>query len=72
MTRHWVHRLVDGMVCALLAMSFATPAGADVKHPNLLLNRQEIDQIKVKVRDHKWAADLLDQVKTLADGGGRI
>jgi hypothetical protein len=30
-----------------------------VQHPNLLLNRAEIDQIKIKVRDHAWAARLL-------------
>jgi len=26
-----------------------------VQHPNLLLNQAEIDQIKLKVRDHPWA-----------------
>src|SRR2546428_8168832 len=38
-----------------------------VQHPNLLLNRTEIDQIKLKVRDHPWAARLLDRVKAKAE-----
>jgi hypothetical protein len=38
-----------------------------VRHPNLLLNQQEIDQIKLKVRDHPWAARLLNRVKAKAE-----
>ncbi|HEX9272453.1 MAG TPA: alginate lyase family protein [Candidatus Binatia bacterium] len=38
-----------------------------VRHPNLLLNQTEIDQIKLKVRDHPWAARLLDRVKAEAE-----
>src|SRR6266496_2800824 len=41
-----------------------------VRHPNLLLNQTEIDQIKLKVRDHPWAARLLDRVKAKAEKDG--
>ena len=37
-----------------------------VKHPNLLLNQKEIEQIKLKVQQHPWAARLLDRVKEKA------
>src|SRR5262245_19964819 len=35
------------------------PKNIAVIHPNLLLNRTEIEQIKRKVQDHPWAARLL-------------
>jgi hypothetical protein len=38
-----------------------------VKHPNLLLNGEEIEQIKRKIRTQDWAAKLFDQVKGLAE-----
>ncbi len=38
-----------------------------VRHPNLLLNRPEIDEIKVKARDHPWVARLLERVKAKAE-----
>jgi hypothetical protein len=41
-----------------------------VRHPNLLLNQAEIDQIKLTVREHSWAARLLERVKTNADKDG--
>jgi hypothetical protein len=41
-----------------------------VQHPNLLLNQKEIDDIKLKVRDHPWAARLLDRVKAKAEKDG--
>jgi hypothetical protein len=45
-----------------------TPAvGADVQHPNLLLNRAEIAQVQAKIARHAWAANLLDRVRELAD-----
>jgi hypothetical protein len=37
------------------------------RHPNLLLNKAEIEQVKVKVRENAWAARLLDRVKAKAD-----
>ena len=46
-----------------------SPAAASpaVRHPNLLLNRAELDQINGKIHDHKWAADLFQRVKAMAD-----
>jgi hypothetical protein len=45
-----------------------TPAAEPaVKHPNLLLNRDEIEQVKAKIKDHAWAAQLFDRVRELAD-----
>ena len=43
---------------------------AAVKHPNLLLNPEEIEQIKLKVKEHAWAARLLDRVKAKAEKDG--
>jgi hypothetical protein len=36
-----------------------------VKHPNLLLNREEIEQVKAKIQRYPWAAALLDRLKTM-------
>ena len=38
-----------------------------VRHPNLLLNKEEIEQVQLKVRDNAWAARLLDRVKAKAE-----
>lgn len=44
--------------------------GPVARHPNLLLNRDEIEQVKAKVREHAWAARLLDRVKEKAEKDG--
>src|SRR5687768_7318590 len=44
--------------------------GAAVRHPNLLLNTDEIEQVKAKVREHAWAARLLDRVKEKVEKDG--
>jgi len=51
-----------------IAMASGVIAAPDVavKHPNLLLNQAEIDQIKLKVQEHPWAAGLLERVKAKA------
>jgi hypothetical protein len=46
--------------------------GVEVRHPNLLLDQQEIEQIKVKVREHAWAARLLDRVRAKAEQDGAV
>jgi len=54
-------RVVAGAVLVLLA---STALGAPpVKHPNLLLDRQEIQQVQEKIRKHPWAADLLKRIR---------
>jgi hypothetical protein len=42
-------------------------ARANVRHPNLLLNRSEIDEVKGKIRAQPWAAALFQRVKAMAD-----
>lgn len=49
----------------------ASEPSAAVKHPNLLLNREEIDQIKAKIKQHDWAARVFEQVKAMANDGSR-
>jgi hypothetical protein len=52
-----------------LALSAATVWAAEppaVRHPNLLLNREEIEQVKAKIRREPWAAKLLERAKALA------
>jgi hypothetical protein len=53
-----------------LALSAGTLWAAEpprVQHPNLLLNRKEIEQVKAKIRREPWAAKLLERAKALAD-----
>jgi hypothetical protein len=65
---------------ALLAQGMASageqPAVKQVvKHPNLLLNPEEIGQVKAKIKKYQWAADLFARIKELADDNrwtGRI
>jgi hypothetical protein len=42
-----------------------------VKHPNLLMNRDEIQQVQAKIKDHSWAARLFQKVRELADDNRR-
>jgi hypothetical protein len=65
-----------GLVATVLAvLATRSPAWADgkpaVKHPNLLLNRDEIEQVKAKIKQYDWAATLFQRVKELADDRGR-
>ena len=73
MKRHyspWKLAAIAG-TCLILAAGLATApaaaAGPKVQHPNLLLNREEIDAIKRKIAAHKWAADLFEREKAMAD-----
>lgn len=67
-----VLRVALGMIVLLFSMlSVSLNAGEkttpSIQHPNLLLNRTEIEQIKLKVQQHAWAARLLERVKAKAD-----
>jgi hypothetical protein len=53
------------MIALLVAAS-----AQEARHPNLLLTREEIEQVKVKVREHPWAARLLEQVTSKAEKDG--
>jgi hypothetical protein len=46
------------------------PQSKTVRHPNLLLNREEIEQVKQKIKQYPWAAALWARVKALADQPG--
>ncbi|MGB2824165.1 MAG: alginate lyase family protein, partial [Phycisphaerae bacterium] len=59
------------LLCAALSASVPAAEVPAVRHPNLLLNRQEIEQVRAKVRRHEWAARLLDRVKEMAKDPGR-
>ena len=68
------NRTVLLAVCLCLGAGSPRAAADDrprVQHPNLLLNRQEIDADKAKIKQHPWAARLFDRVKKLADDNGR-
>jgi hypothetical protein len=64
--------LVFAAVGAAASAQDAERKSVAVRHPNLLLNRQEIEQVKVKVQEHDWAARLLDRVKAKADKDGSV
>src|SRR5678815_3115236 len=70
----WFWKAALPTALLVIFSTFCTAAAAEperksvaVSHPNLLLNLQEIEQIKLKVRDQPWAAHLLELVKTKAD-----
>jgi hypothetical protein len=44
-----------------------------IRHPNLLLNREEIDEVRRKIQTQPWAAALLEKLKAAVDGleGGK-
>jgi hypothetical protein len=46
------------------------PNSVAVSHPNLLLNQEEIAQIRLKIREQPWAARLVDRVKAKAEKDG--
>jgi hypothetical protein len=64
-----------GLLVFVTLLTGVPPAAADqpvrVKHPNLFLNRAEIEQIKARIKKHAWAARLFERVKKLADQPGR-
>jgi hypothetical protein len=62
--RGTVHRLWLGLLVGA-ATSFTTAQASEpaqavaqpaVRHPNLLLNREEVEQVKAKIRQCPWAA----------------
>jgi hypothetical protein len=61
-----------GLGILLAASAFAADTPPPVKHPNLLLNRDEIDAIKSKIARNDWAARLFEQTKALAAQGNQL
>ena len=62
--------LTSVAITLLFGARLAAADAPAVKHPNLLLNREEIDQVKSKIKEHDWAAKLLERVRKLADSSG--
>ena len=64
-----LHRLIP-LVLEVVVFSGAVALGAPpVKHPNLLLNRDEIQQVKAKIAKYPWAAAALEKTKQHALNG---
>src|SRR5262245_8576179 len=61
MQQHYKYRIL----AATLAIFFLTELAGQTraKHPNLFLNREEIEQVRTKVKQQLWAASLLEQLK---------
>ncbi len=63
------HRLAL-LVFQILVLCFAVARAAPAaQHPNLLLNRDEIEQVKAKVAKYPWAAAALEKTKQHALNG---
>lgn len=63
------HRLVPVVFQIIMltgAVAFAAPPP---KHPNLLLNRDEIEQVKAKIAKYPWAAAALEKTREHALNG---
>ena len=60
------------LVLAAACVSTAATTAPPVRHPNLLLNREEIEEVKAKIRQHPWAARLLERVKEMAKDGRNV
>jgi hypothetical protein len=55
-------------VLTMLIAGFCLPCAlaAPVSHPNLLLNRDEIEQVKAKIAKYPWAAAGLEKTREQA------
>ena len=59
------------VVVLVLCCSLLSSAAPPVQHPNLLLNREEIAQVKAKIGQYPWAANLFEKIKAVAAGNDR-
>src|SRR5262249_23297729 len=57
--------IMRSLILTMLVSGFCLQwAMADpVKHPNLLLNRDEIEQVKAKIAKYPWAAAVLEKTR---------
>ena len=63
-------RCLVPVVLEILVLSGAVAVAAPpVKHPNLLLNADEIKQVKAKIAKYPWAAAALEKTKEHALNG---
>jgi len=63
------HRLVPVVFPILVLSVAAAVAASPAKHPNLLLNRDEIAQVKAKIAKYPWATVALEKTKQHALNG---
>ena len=63
--------LIAGLFNALVLLNsgMAVSDAEAVVHPNLLINQDKIDQVKLKIQEHEWAARLLEKLKEMAEKG---
>ncbi len=56
------------LVLTMLIAGFCLPCAlaVPVSHPNLLLNRDEIEQVKAKIAKYPWAAAALEKTREQA------
>ena len=62
------------LAAVLLVLSSGTAIG-QVKHPNLLFNRQDLAEMKAKIDKYPWARQTFERIKADAvldaDGGNQ-
>jgi hypothetical protein len=63
----WIATTVAATVLILVLTGLGIAAEPALRHPNLLMNREEIEKIKNKIKSESWAAQLLERVRKLAD-----
>ena len=61
-----LRRLVLPVLEIIVLSGTAAVSAPPVKHPNLLLNRDEIERVKAKTDKYPWAAQLFERVKKLS------
>lgn len=59
-------------VCILFALQCPSTVHAAPHHPNLFVNAQELDRLRLKLETEPWRARLLEQVKHDADAGNTV
>ena len=64
-----LHRQVLFVLKIIVLSGAVAVAAPPVKHPNLLLNRDEVEQVKAKIARYPWAAAVLEKTKEHALSG---
>src|SRR5262249_12438722 len=59
-------------LCILLALQSSSTLQAAPQFPNLFVNAQEIDHLRLKLGSEPWRARLLQQVKHDANAGNPV
>jgi hypothetical protein len=59
-------------LCILLALQSASTLHAAPHYPNLFVNAQELEHLRLKLETEPWRARLLEQVKQDADAGNPV